>query len=109
MDKKLIRNVIILLIVLFVTIIARMEAVNLFVAIAAGLWILVVTWKPFFGTSDEFDKSVGYSFTPDIISLFSGKWLEDQGYTFMFKFWLLFGIGAGVGVYFLLDSLLIPK
>jgi hypothetical protein len=69
--------------------------------------VLTASWKLIFGTNEEFEKSLGFSVTPDIISLFSGHLLEDWGYSYMLSIWILLGIGSGVGIYFLLNQLLI--
>lgn len=107
MKKQLVQSIGIILVALLVSFLARMGIVNLLIAIGAGVWMLVITWKPFFGTSEEFEKSLGYSFTPDIFSLFSGKLLEDWGYSYLLSFWLFTGIGLGIGIYFLLNYLFI--
>lgn len=107
MKKKLVLPISIALIALLVAIIARMAVINLFIAVGTGIWVLAATWKLIFGTSEEFEKSLGFSFTPDIISLFSGQLSEDWSYSFLLSFWIFLGIGSGVGIYFLLNQLLI--
>jgi len=107
MKKKLVLPISIILIALLVAIIARMAAINFFIAVGTGIWVLAATWKLIFGTNEEFEKSLGYSFTPDIFSLFSGELFDDWGYSYMLSFWVFLGIGSGVGIYFLLNQLLI--
>ncbi|MBI5932283.1 MAG: hypothetical protein HY867_01140 [Chloroflexi bacterium] len=107
MKKKLVLPISIALIALLVAIIARMAVVNFFIAVGAGIWVLAVTWKLIFGTNEEFEKSIGFSVTPDIVSLFSGQLSEDWGYSYMLSFWIFLGIGSGVGTYFLLNQLFI--
>lgn len=109
MKKRPVRNIAIILAALLVAFLAKMEMINLIIAVGAGVWMMVITWRPFFGTSEEFEKSIGYSVTPDIFSLLSGKLLEDWGYSAMLSFWLITGFGSGLGSYFLLNYLFIPK
>ncbi len=50
-----------------------METLSIIFGILTGLEILVFTYKPIFGSHDEFRKWVKYLLIPDIISFFRGK------------------------------------
>lgn len=62
--------------------------------IVAGLVILALLFKPFFGDADGFMECVRYWFRPDILSLFSGDYHRDRIAELKLGAWLLLG-GAG--------------
>lgn len=75
---------------------------NLWAMIAAAISALLAGWalfRPIFGDAGEFRDCLRYSFTPDLISMFRGEWLEDIVKSF--KLSLYFGLMgmAGYGAY----------
>ena len=71
--------------------------VLLFILIPANAPLYYLGWRILFGNMDEFTRCLRYVFTPDIISLFRGRWGEDQWASLKFFLW----IGACVGVVYL--------
>lgn len=108
MKNKLVRIIVIILALLLVAFLARMEIINKILAIGAGIWMMTLTWHIFFGTSEEFEKSLGYSITPDLFSLLSGKLMDDWAYSFMLGFWIFTGVASGYMAYIILNALFIP-
>lgn len=69
------------------------------IGIIAGIAVLVLLFKPFFGDMSGFWECVRYWFTPDIFSLFRGEWGQDWLAEAKLGFWLLCGGAAGYAVY----------
>lgn len=65
-------------------------------AIAAALVTAALLYTLLFEDWDEFAECVKFYFTPDIISLFRGKFLEDNWAEAKLALWL--GISALVGM-----------
>jgi hypothetical protein len=76
------------------------------IGIIAGLVVLVLLFKPFFGDMTGFWECVRFWLTPDIISLFRGEWGEDWLAEMKLGLWLACGGGAGFAVYTGLTKLL---
>lgn len=69
------------------------------IGIIAGIIVLALLFKPFFGDLPGFWECVRYWLTPDIFSLFRGEWGEDWLAEMKLGFWLFCGAGAGFAVY----------
>ncbi len=67
--------------------------------VIAGMAILTLLFKPFFGDRDGFIDCVKFWIKPDIFSLFSGEYLEDRWSELKLGLWILLGAMAGAGVY----------
>lgn len=55
-----------------------MEAAIVVVLLIANIPVYRFIFRLIFKSSDDFKESVKYSFTPDIFSLFKGKYWKDQ-------------------------------
>ena len=71
--------------------------------VIAGLAILAILWKPFFGDLSGFLECLKFWFTPNIISVFRGEWHEDRWGSMKLLFWLLSGIVVGFAVWSTFD------
>jgi hypothetical protein len=69
------------------------------IGIIAGIAVLVVLFRPFFGDMGGFWVCVRFWLTPDIFSLIRGEWGEDLLAEMKFGLWLVCGGAAGFGVY----------
>ena len=76
-----------------------MDMVGLVFGILVGLVLLVVMWKPFFGTGKEFRRCLGYLFMPNLLSALFGDLQKDWEASLKIQLWLLTGVVAGVLVY----------
>ena len=76
-----------------------MTIVSIILSVTAGVGVLALLFKPFFGCKEEFFDCVKFWFTPDIFSLFTGKYLEDRWSELKLGLWILLGAMAGAGVY----------
>ncbi len=74
-------------------------------AVICTVGVLVLLFKPVFGNKSEFFRCLRYYFTPDIISLFRGKYWQDQWAELKLGLWLILGVAAGVAVYFGVESI----
>ena len=70
----------------------------LVLAILVGASVAWLTWRPIFGDEEGFRRSLRFSFTPDIVSLFRGEWLEDQWHGIKMSLWLICAFVSGAGV-----------
>ncbi|NGZ77681.1 hypothetical protein [Saccharibacillus alkalitolerans] len=75
-------------------------------AIIIGIILLIANipvyrflFKKWFRDEQDFDKSVKYSFTPNLISLFRGKYIEDRIASAKLSFYI-FMCFAVVGIEF---------
>ncbi len=72
-----------------------------------GILVAVVVWallfKPIFGSTDKFRKSIGFFFTPDLFSVIRGKGVEDFWAEVKLLIWFIAGSGSGYVVYVLLS------
>ena len=59
-----------------------------------------------FGNADEFEKSVRYSLTPDIISLFRGEYWKDQVGEFKIGIFIITCIIATIVEYRVISGIL---
>lgn len=76
------------------------------IGIIAGIVVLLLLFKPFFGDISGFWECVRFWLTPDIFSLFRGEWGEDWLAEMKLGFWLFCGGAAGYAVYTGLSKLL---
>ncbi len=76
-----------------------------FLAVLCGLGLLVLLFKPVFGNRGEFLRCLKYYLTPDIISLFRGKYGEDTWAELKLFVWFVPPIVAGLLVYFGVKSI----
>ena len=71
--------------------------------IVVGTLTLGLLWRPIFGDLETFNQCVAYAFKPDLFSWLDGNLLEDYAATWRFQIWLLPGLAAGFGTYWLLS------
>ncbi|GAA0746893.1 hypothetical protein [Clostridium oceanicum] len=65
-----------------------------------NIFILKCITKMVFGSKKNLKRDARYAITPDIISLFKGRYLKDQFSEFKFGLvWLLFMIALGIEAY----------
>ena len=67
--------------------------------IIAGVLVLVLLFKPFFGDVGGFWECIRFWLTPDVVSMFRGEWEEDWWSEMKLGLWLVCGGAAGFGVY----------
>ena len=65
------------------------------VGILVGCIIAAVSFKPLFGSFDDFFDCIKFWFKPDIFSAFDGQFWEDMVAEFKLGVWLLFSVGSG--------------
>lgn len=82
-----------------------MAIVSIVLSVIAGVGVMVLLFKPIFGDKQEFYDCVKFWFTPDIFSIFSGKYIEDWLSEMKLSLWIICGGIAGTGVYFGLTKL----
>ena len=82
-----------------------MQAILIIVLILVNTPLYVFLFKVIFPNKGDFAESVGYSFMPDIFSLFRGKLFEDWAASFKLSAFLFCCIGAVVGEYALIMKL----
>jgi len=76
-----------------------METVSIIIAVIAGLGVMVLLFRPFFGNADGFFECLKFWFTPEIFSLIFGKFFRDIFSEMKLGFWFLCGAITGIGVY----------
>ena len=76
-----------------------METVSIILAVIAGLGVLVLLFKPFFGNADGFFECIKFWFTPEIFSLFFGKYFRDIFSEMKLGLWFFCGMITGIGVH----------
>ena len=76
-----------------------MTIVSIILSVTAGVGLLALLFKPFFGCKEEFIDCIKFWFTPDIISLFFGEYIKDRLSELKLGLWILLGAMAGAGVY----------
>ena len=54
---------------------------------------------------DDFKECARFALTPDIVSIITREWSNDEGLSFRFKFFFWLSVGAGTLVYFGLTAL----
>jgi len=59
-----------------------------------------------FDDSDDFWSSVGFSFRPDLLSLFRGEYWEDRIKSLKFSAFMIGVIGSGILTYWSLSDML---
>jgi len=68
------------------------------IGVLVGIGVMVVTFKPFFGDRDGFVGCLKFYLTPDVISLFRGRWGEDRWAEMKLGVWLVLGVLGGLAV-----------
>lgn len=68
-------------------------------AILAGLVTAAMLFYLLFDDWEEWVECVKFCFTPDIISLFQGKWLEDSWAEIKILIWLGLSVAVGILTY----------
>jgi hypothetical protein len=76
-----------------------MTIVSIILSVTAGVGVLALLFKPFFGDRDGFIDCVKFWIKPDIFSLFSGEYFEDRWSEWKLGLWIFLGAIAGFGVY----------
>jgi hypothetical protein len=76
-----------------------MTTVSIILGVIAGVGVLVLLFKPFFGDRDGFFDCVKFWIKPDILSLFSGEYIKDRFSELKLGLWILLGAMTGFGVY----------
>jgi len=76
-----------------------METVSIIIAVIAGLGVMVLLFKPFFGNADGFFECLKFWLTPEIFSLIFGKFFQDIFSEMKLGLWILCGAGTGIGVF----------
>jgi hypothetical protein len=76
-----------------------METVSIILAVIAGTAVLVLLFRPFFGDKDGFFECIKFWFTPDIFSLFFGKYFHDIFSEMKLGLWIFCGVITGIGVH----------
>lgn len=71
----------------------------MFWSISAGLLVAAMLFYILFRDWDEFVHCVKFYFTPDVISLFQGKWDEDMWAELKLLVWLGLSVATGGLVY----------
>jgi hypothetical protein len=74
-------------------------------SIAVALLVAWLLFRVFFDDFADFVESIGYWFTPDIISLFRGEWAEDQWASMKLFLYGALCIGSGFATSFGLHKL----
>jgi len=69
------------------------------IGIIAGIAVLILFFKPFFGDASGFWECVRFWFTPDVFSLFRGEWGADMLAEIKMGLWLGCGGAVGYAVY----------
>lgn len=72
-----------------------------FVLLLANIPVYRYIFKLWFTDEDDFNKSVNYSFTPNLLSLFRGKYIEDRMASAKLSFYIFLCV-AIVGIEFLI-------
>ncbi|MDB9314819.1 hypothetical protein PN462_17025 [Spirulina sp. CS-785/01] len=73
--------------------------------ILAGILVLILLFKPFFGDGDGFWECVRFSFIPDIISCLRGEWARDWWAELKLNVWFFCGVLVGGLVYVGIEKL----
>ena len=73
-------------------------------AVGLGLFVAFCFFKPFFGDWSEFWECIRYWFTPDVISMFRGKWDEDRWATMKLFIWAGLSVGVMILAYYQLPD-----
>jgi len=68
-------------------------------AILVGLFAAWLLFRTFFDDFENFKECVGYWFTPDIISLFRGEWMENEWASAKIFLYFAICVGSGYGTY----------
>ena len=74
-----------------------MTTASIILGILAGIGVLVLLFKPFFGDKEEFWDCV--KARADIVSLFYSEYFEDLKSELKLGLWIFCGVIAGFGVY----------
>jgi hypothetical protein len=82
-----------------------MEIFIILVSVGVGILVLNRTWKLFFKSEKDLWKNVKLGLTPDIISFFQGKYLDDKNAELVVGIWLFLGIISGWLCYALLNNM----
>ena len=75
-----------------------MATISTILSVIAGIGVMILLFKPLFGTKEEFIDCVKFWFKPDFLSLFSGEYFEDRWSEMKLGLWILCGVIAGIGV-----------
>ncbi len=82
-----------------------MNILFLILGVAAGVGELILSFRLFFADSEEYSEAWRYAWTPNLLSLFRGEYVEDIWAEFKLGIYHSAGILTGVAVYFGLDRL----
>lgn len=82
------------------------EVVGVGVGVVAGISVLALLFKLFFGDVNGFWECIRFWFTPDIISLFRGEWHEDYWSELKLGCWIVAGVMSGLAAYTAVSRLL---
>ncbi|SCW80374.1 hypothetical protein SAMN04487970_105138 [Paenibacillus tianmuensis] len=63
-------------------------------------------YKLIFSDPEDFDESIKYSFTPNLISFFRGKYWQDQWGTFKLRMYILLCLAVVALEYMLLSEVI---
>ncbi|WP_234340163.1 hypothetical protein [Gorillibacterium timonense] len=77
------------------------------VLLVANIPVYRYLFRVFFGSRDEFREAVKYSFTPDLLSLFRGRYWKDQFGEAKLSFFFFCCVMAVVVEFVVLRSLLL--
>lgn len=72
-----------------------------FIAFISGLVTSILMYKVVFSDKDDFIECVKFWLTPDIVSMFRGKYWDDHWGEFKLIIWLGVSFAVGYGVYHL--------
>ena len=75
------------------------------IAIVVGVVAATLLFPIFFRDRDDFTECLKYSLTPDIVSLFRRRLLEDWFHSYRLSFYLFASSACGIGAYYLVSSL----
>ncbi len=77
---------------------------TILLSILAVLVVLRLTFNWFFDDLDDLMEAVKLWFTPEIITVFRGKWGDEMWAELKIFVWLVLGVAAGFSVHAFLNS-----
>ena len=77
---------------------------EIILSVLAGLAVMRATFNWFFDDLDDFKDCLMLWFTPDIIDIFRGRFMDDFWADMKILFWILAGASVGFSVHTFLIS-----
>lgn len=86
-----------------------METVAFIAAFVVSFFVGKLAYRLMFDGSDDFWECVRFSFTPDLFSLFKGRYFEDATKSFKLGLYLVVTIGSGILTYHGLTGIVVSR